>query len=56
MRTQVERTDGAGKRVERVMFDPVVGRLAVFKEMKLKGPFNTKSNIAKKMEAPWEMK
>ena len=56
MRTQIERTDGAGKKVERVLFDPVIARFAVFREMKLKGPFYTKSNIAKKHDAPWEMK
>ena len=45
MKTDAELLDQTRK-IQRVKFDPVVGRMCVHKECKLKGPFLLKSHIA----------
>jgi len=51
-KTEAERMDTTGRKVSKVMYDPVLGRHVVFREAKLKGPFLLKSHIAKAVSRP----
>ena len=49
LKNALERTDQSGKRLQHVIWDPVVERLVVAKENKVKTPLNTKTMIQKKL-------
>lgn len=52
IKTETERLDATGRKLQKVMWDPVLQRHTLFKEAKLRGPFMTKTNIARKVEFP----
>ncbi|EAN92820.1 hypothetical protein C3747_29g1005c [Trypanosoma cruzi] len=52
MKTEAERLDATGRKVQKVLWDPVLQRHCLFKETKIRGPFMTKANIVKKMDFP----
>nr|CCC90061.1 conserved hypothetical protein [Trypanosoma congolense IL3000] len=52
LKAEDERLDATGRKVQKVMWDPVLQRHCLFKETKIKGPFMTKAAIAKKVEFP----
>ncbi|AAZ10772.1 uncharacterized protein TEOVI_000874100 [Trypanosoma equiperdum] len=52
LKTETERLDATGRKVQKVLWDPVLQRHCLFKETKIKGPFMTKSAIAKKVDFP----
>ncbi|KEG14141.1 hypothetical protein DQ04_00601080 [Trypanosoma grayi] len=52
LKTEVERLDATGRKVQKVLWDPVLQRHCLFKETKIKGPFMTKSAIARKVDFP----
>ena len=53
MKSAQERMDNTGKKMQVVMYDPVVGRHVVAKEAKLKQPVLVKSSIQKKVTTPF---
>eukprot|EP00758_Cryptobia_borreli_P007367 Tbor_TRINITY_DN5286_c0_g2::TRINITY_DN5286_c0_g2_i2::g.16861::m.16861 len=55
LRTETERVDSVGKKVERLSYDPIVGRYTIHKEAKIKTPVMTKMHIVKKPLAPYQM-
>jgi hypothetical protein len=48
-----ERTDNSGKRLQKVIFDPIIGRYVVGKETKIKPAQLTKNHIQKKVNTPF---
>lgn len=48
LKKEDERLDATGKKLQRVMYDPILQRYTLFKEAKLRGPFLTKSHVVKK--------
>ena len=46
-KNEAERMDTTGRKVSKVLYDPVVQRYCLYKETKLKGPFLLKSHIQK---------
>lgn len=49
LKTELERLDATGRKVQKVMYDPILQRYTLFKETKLRGPFLVKANIVKEM-------
>lgn len=49
LKTDLERLDVTGRKLQKVMYDPILQRYALFKETKLRGPFLVKGNIVKDM-------
>lgn len=47
LKTESERLDATGRKLQKVLYDPMLQRYTLFKEAKLRGPFLTKSSIAK---------
>lgn len=47
LKTEHERLDATGRKLQKVMYDPVIQRYTLFREAKLRGPFLTQSHIAK---------
>ncbi|CAJ1007876.1 hypothetical protein Q4I28_003189 [Leishmania naiffi] len=52
IKTEAERLDATGRKLQKVMWDPVLQRYTLMKETKVRGPFLTKSNIARKVDFP----
>ncbi|KAG5468329.1 hypothetical protein LSCM1_02309 [Leishmania martiniquensis] len=52
IKTEAERLDATGRKLQKVMWDPVLQRYTLMKETKMRGPFLTKSNIARKVDFP----
>ncbi|KAK7196804.1 hypothetical protein NESM_000620800 [Novymonas esmeraldas] len=52
IKTESERLDATGRKLQKVMWDPVLQRYTLMKETKVRGPFMTKSNIARKVDFP----
>ncbi|KAG5493264.1 hypothetical protein GH5_02005 [Leishmania sp. Ghana 2012 LV757] len=52
IKTEAERLDATGRRLQKVMWDPVLQRYTLMKETKVRGPFLTKSHIARKVDFP----
>ncbi|KAI5686519.1 hypothetical protein MNV84_03148 [Leishmania braziliensis] len=52
LKTEAERLDATGRKLQKVMWDPVLQRYTLMKETKVRGPFLTKSNIARKVDFP----
>lgn len=52
IKTETERLDATGRKLQKVMWDPVLQRYTIMKETKVRGPFMTKSNIARKVDFP----
>lgn len=52
MKTESERLDATGRKLQKVMWDPILQRHTLLKETKLRGPFMTKANIARKVDFP----
>ncbi|KAH9577592.1 hypothetical protein LSM04_008873 [Trypanosoma melophagium] len=52
LKTESERLDATGRKLQKVLWDPILQRYCLFKETKIRGPFMTKSSIAKKVEFP----
>ncbi|KAG5494020.1 hypothetical protein JKF63_01853 [Porcisia hertigi] len=52
IKTEAERLDATGRKLQKVMWDPVLQRYTLMKETKVRGPFMTKSNIARKVDFP----
>lgn len=48
IKTETERMDATGRKIHRTLWDPILQRYTLFKETKTRGPFLTKSHIAKK--------
>ena len=53
IKSPIERQEMAGKKMTKVMFDPVVGRYVVAKEAKIKQPVLVKGQIQKKVTTPF---
>lgn len=49
-KTEAERTDQTGRKVQKVCYDPVIDRYVLFKEAKNKGPFMLKAHIGKRVD------
>ncbi|CUG51496.1 Hypothetical protein, putative [Bodo saltans] len=56
LKTEAERLDATGRKIQRPLYDPILQRFTLFKEAKIKGPFMTKSHILKKAEHPQSIK
>ncbi|CBZ30397.1 conserved hypothetical protein [Leishmania mexicana MHOM/GT/2001/U1103] len=52
IKTESERLDATGRKLQKTMWDPVLQRYTLMKETKVRGPFMTKSNIARKVDFP----
>ncbi|EPY33805.1 hypothetical protein STCU_01961 [Strigomonas culicis] len=52
IKTESERLDATGRKLQKVMWDPILQQYTLFKETKVRGPFMTKSNIARKVDFP----
>ncbi|CCW60686.1 unnamed protein product [Phytomonas sp. EM1] len=52
IKTESERLDMTGRKLQKIMWDPILQRHTLFKEAKLRGPFMTKSNIARNFSFP----
>ncbi|KAL7696085.1 hypothetical protein N2W54_003414 [Lotmaria passim] len=52
IKTETERMDATGRKLQKVMWDPVLQRYTLMKETKVRGPFMTKNNIARKVDFP----
>jgi hypothetical protein len=52
LKSQAQRQELLGRKMQSVEFDPTLGRYCVFKESKIKGPFLLKSHIQKKLLPP----
>ncbi|RNF12244.1 uncharacterized protein Tco025E_06558 [Trypanosoma conorhini] len=52
LKTEAERLDATGRKVQKVLWDPVLQRHCLFKETKIRGPFMTKTAIVKKTDFP----
>jgi ribosomal protein L33 len=48
-KSEAQRMDQTGKKLQMIHYDPSVQRYVVHKETKVKGPFLTKANIQKKL-------
>jgi hypothetical protein len=53
VKNPTERMDNSGKRLQRVIYDPIVCRHVVAKETKIKAPTLTKSHIQRKLTTPF---
>ncbi len=49
-KTDAQRMDQTGRKVQEIRYDPVVGRYVLFKEAKMKGPFLLKAHIGKRVD------
>lgn len=49
LKTELERLDITGRKLQKVHYDPILQRYTLFKEAKLRGPFLTKLNIVKEI-------
>lgn len=56
IKTEEERLDATGRKVQKVLYDPVLQRHTLFRETKIRGPFLMKSHIAKRHDGPAFMK
>jgi ribosomal protein L33 len=56
LKSEAERQDNTGRKVQKVLYDPWLQRHTLFKEAKIKGPFLTKAHIAKRMDPPSKLK
>ncbi|GET92354.1 hypothetical protein, conserved [Leishmania tarentolae] len=52
IKTEAERLDATGRKLQKTMWDPVLQRYTLMRETKVRGPFLTKSNIARKVDFP----
>ena len=53
LKMDTERLDATGRKLQKILWDPVLQRYTIMKEAKLRGPFMAKSNIiAKPAEHP----
>jgi len=48
LKTQDERLDLTGRKLQRTHYDPILQRYCLFKETKIRGPFMTKAHITVK--------
>jgi hypothetical protein len=53
LKGDADRLDTTGRKLQMVRYDEVLGRYAVFKEAKIKGPYMLKSHIQKAAPLPW---
>lgn len=56
LKSDVERLDATGRKIQRTLYDPNLQRFTLFREAKVKGPFLTKSHITKKADHPQSLK
>lgn len=56
LKTEPERMDATGRKVQHRLYDPILQRYTLFREAKVKGPFLLKSHIGKKAEHPQSLK
>ncbi|CCW66504.1 unnamed protein product [Phytomonas sp. Hart1] len=56
IKTESERMDMTGRKIQKVMWDPVLQRYMLFKESKLRGPFMTKACIVRNFNFPTNAK
>lgn len=52
IKTETERMDATGRKLQKVMWDPILQRHTLMKETKVRGPFMTKNNLARKVDFP----
>lgn len=52
IKTESERLDATGRKLQKTLWDPVLQRHTLFREVKVRGPFMTKSAIARKVDFP----
>ena len=48
LKSETERMDATGRKLQKVMWDPILQRFTIMKEAKLRGPFMTKSIVISK--------
>ena len=56
LKSEAERLDATGRKLQKVMYDPILQRHTLFKEAKIRGPFLTKSSIMKPIVHPQMLK
>ncbi len=52
VKSERERIEQTGKKLQKVAIDPILGRYVVMKESRIKHPSNLKSHIQKKINSP----
>lgn len=52
IKTEAERLDATGRKIQKVLWDPILQRHTLFKETKLRGPFMTKAAVVRKVDFP----
>lgn len=52
IKTENERLDATGRKLQKVMWDPILQRHTLFRENKIRGPFMTKTALARRVDFP----